>query len=202
MIYLIGGPARCGKSTLAKRFRKEVDGQVLSGDAFVKALQSTLEPGFLPDVFDREIAAVRDLDSLEAKVDRLRRRDEMMWQFYEAYIHTAVLDAPHDDLLLEGNLWPDYLELFPYEHRAVFLVDTSPAQFERLKAIRDSVSDNNWMQEYDDEQLKAWAKLNSLRSRRYVELCDELDYGYFDIAELGIEGAEQAAFEYLGQKAI
>jgi len=202
VIYLIGGPARCGKSTLAKRFRKEIDGQVLSGDAFVKALQAVLKPQSLPDVFDRDIVAVRNLDSLEARVSRWRRRDEMMWQFYERYIRTAVADAPHDDLLLEGNLWPDYLELFPYEHRAVFLIDTSKTQFERLKAIRDGVSDNNWMQEYDDDKLAAWAELNSLRSQHYVDLCNKLDYRYFDIADLGIEAAEQAAFEYLRQKAV
>lgn len=202
MIYLIGGPARCGKSTLAKRFRREIDGQVLSGDAFVKALQATLEPRTLPDVFDRDVVAVGSLDRLETKVDRLRRRDEMMWQFYEAYIHTAVADAPQDDLLLEGNLWPDYLELLPYEHRAVFLIDTSKTQFERLKNIRDGVSDNNWMQEYDDDKLKVWSEFNSLRSRRYVELCKKLGYEYFDVAKLGIEAVEQAALEYLRQKAV
>jgi hypothetical protein len=38
MIYLIGGPARMGTSTLAWRVRKEIDGHVLAGDAFVHSL--------------------------------------------------------------------------------------------------------------------------------------------------------------------
>ena len=202
MIYLIGGPARCGKSTLARRFRKEVNGDVLSGDAFVKALQATLEAQSLPDVFDRNIASVRDLSSIEAKIDRLRRRDEAMWQLYQAYITTAMQDAPRDDLLLEGNIWPDYLELLPYDHKAVFLVDTSPAQFARLKTIRDSVSDNNWMREYNDEKLQEWAQFNAARSERYVHLCEKTAYVYFDIAKLGIEEAENAAFEYLKAKVV
>ncbi len=203
MIYLIGGPARCGKSTLAKRFRKEVDGGVLSGDAFVKALQTTLDTQSLPDIFDRTIASVKDSsNSIEAKIDRLRRRDEAMWQLYQAYITTAMQDAPRDDLLLEGNIWPDYLELLPYDHKAVFLIDTSPAQVERLKTIRDSVSDNNWMREYDDEKLQEWARFNAARSERYVQLCKKTGYTYFDIAKLGIEGAENAAFECLEAKVV
>ena len=191
-----------GKSTLAKRFREEVHGGILSGDAFVKALQATLNTQSLPDVFDQDIAAVKDMTSIEAKIDRLRRRDETMWQLYQAYITTAMRDAPQDDLLLEGNIWPDYLELFPYEHRAVFLIDTSAQQFDRLKTIRDSVSDNNWMRAYDDEKLRQWAEFNAARSRRYVQLCEKTGYSCFDIAKLGVEGTENAAFEYLKAKVV
>jgi 2-phosphoglycerate kinase len=202
VIYLIGGPARCGKSTLAARVRKEIDGHVLAGDAFVHALQSNLEPEWVPDIFDHAIADVSIAASPEAKINRLRRRDETMWQFYESYIQTAIDDAPTDDILIEGNIWPDFLELFELEHSAVFLIDTSPQQYERLANIRNSDSDNNWMQDFSDEKLREWAMFNAKRSERYAELCRKHDYTFFDIATLGTDEAERAAFSYLLKKAV
>lgn len=202
MIYLIGGPARCGKSTLAMRVRKEINGQVLSGDAFVKALQANLEPAWIPDIFDHAIANVSTQTNPEGKIDRLRRRDETMWQFYQSYIETAVEDTPGDDILLEGNIWPDFLELFKLKHEAVFLIDTSPMQYERLLKIRDGDSDNNWMQDFSDEKMHEWAEFNVRRSRRYVELCSKYDYAFFDIATTGIEEAEHLAFAHLLKKTV
>jgi hypothetical protein len=202
VIYLIGGPARCGKSTLAKRLRRQIDGQAVAGDAFVHALKANLEPSWMPDIFDHDVAHV-GMERAAAEVDRLRRRDETMWQFYQAYLETAHQDAPDDDLLLEGNLWPDYMELFTLPHRAVYLIDTSIGeQVERLAGIRDSLSDNNWMQNFTDEKLREWVSFNVVRSKRYRELCDASGTRYFDIAELGIDTAQQQAFEYLLQKAV
>ena len=203
MIYLIGGPARCGKSTLAARVRKQVDGQVLSGDAFTEMLRKNLSPEWVPDIYDHDMAPVRDMPDNTAKIDRLRRRDEAMWQFFSAYIRTAMEDAPSDDILLEGNVWPDYLENFVYPHKAVFLIDTSPNQVERLRQIRDDGgSDNNWMSHFTDDHLLDWARFNAERSLRYSQLCKQRGYVYFDIAELGIQGAEDAAAGYLLEKAI
>lgn len=202
MIYLIGGPARCGKSTLARRLRKEIDGQVIAGDAFVHALKKNLDPAWIPDIFDHDIAHV-GVERAKAEVDRLRRRDETMWQFYQAYLETAHEDAPADDLLLEGNLWPDYMELFKLPYRAAYLIDTSVERQElRLKGIRDSMSDNNWMRNFTDEKLHEWTLFNAARSQRYLEICEASGARYFDIAELGIEAAQQRAFEYLLQKTV
>ena len=201
MIYLIGGPARCGKSTLAARVRKEIDGQILAGDAFVHALQETLKPEWLPDIYDHDVASVRRMPDNQSKVDRLRRRDEMMWQFYAAYIRAATCDTPQDDILLEGNIWPDFLESFTQPHKAVFLVDTSTDQVERLRTIREGNSDNNWMLGFTDERLVEWATFNVERSMRYVALCQEYGYPYFDIRELGVQGAQGAAASYLLEKA-
>ena len=202
MIYLIGGPARVGKSTLAEKVRREIDGHVLSGDAFVHSLQENLQPEWLPDIFDHIAASVVAMEDPETIIDRLRRRDETMWQFYQSYIATVLQHAPADDLLLDGNLWPDYLELFDHKHRTAFLIDTSEnEQVMRLKTIRDSGSDHNWMRGYDDAKVAAWAHFNALRSRRYKALCEKTGYAFFDIAELGAVEAEQQAFAHLLQEA-
>lgn len=203
MIYLIGGPARCGKSTLAARVRREVDGEVISADAFKKTLQLNLRAAWMPDIFDHVVAPVAKMSSLTRQVDRLRRRDERMWQFYEGYIDSALEVTPHEDILIEGNIWPDFASSLRHTHRAAFLVDLSPAdeQFERLVEIRDGDGDNNWMSEFGDRQLKKWARFNLLRSQRYVQLCPQFGYPYFDISRHGIQYAQDRAYDYLLQKA-
>lgn len=203
MIYLIGGPARCGKSTLAARFRRQVDGEILSADAFKKTLLRNLSPSWVPDIYDHLVAPINMMSSATRQIDRLRRRDERMWQFYEGYIDSALQASPHEDILIEGNIWPDFVSSLRHAHKAIFLVDLSPAdeQFERLKRIRDSDDDNNWMKDraFSDRELKRWAKFNRLRSERYVQLCRDYGYSYFDISQRGIGYAQDRAYESLLQ---
>ncbi|HET6747520.1 MAG TPA: hypothetical protein VFH06_05430 [Candidatus Saccharimonadales bacterium] len=200
MIYLIGGPARCGKSQLAERVRKHIDGHVIGGDAIVASLHAMLKPEWLPDLFEHSVKMIDHMHIPEEKIDRLRRRDKVAWSFYENYIKTAKEDAPDDDILIEGNLWPDFVHMLSFKHKAIFLIDTSPNQLARLIEIRDANGDNDWMKDFSDEKLKTWAEFNALRSQRYVELCQKYDYPYYDIAKLGIEDAADEAFHALLSK--
>jgi 2-phosphoglycerate kinase len=197
MIYLIGGPARCGKSKLAEQIRKHTDGHVIAGDAVVASLHAMLKPEWLPDLFEHSVKMIDHMHIPEEKVDRLRRRDKVAWDFYETYIKTAQDDAPNDDILIEGNLWPDFVKTLSFEHKAVFLIDTSPEQAGRLMRIRDANGDNDWMKRFSDKELKTWAEFNAIRSQRYKKLCEQYGYSYFDIAKLGIEEAADEAFHAL-----
>ena len=200
MIYLIGGPSRSGKSTLAKRVRKKIDGQVISADAFQASLHEVLKPEWEPDIFIDVVNPIRDNQPVEAKVKRGRERDNAMWQFFAGYLHEAHRISGEDDILLDGMLWPDFIAAFPLRHRAVFLVDTSPEQAERLIAIRDSnSSDNNWMSahHYSDRKIQKWVDFNIARSQLCIELCKKYNYRYFDINDGGMQVAETRAFEYI-----
>lgn len=204
MIYLIGGPSRSGKSTLSKRVRKYIDGQVISADAFQASLHEVLKPEWEPDIFIDVINPIRDQQSDEAKVKRGRERDNAMWQFFAGYLKEAT-HISDDDVLLDGMLWPDYIAAFPLQHRAVFLVDTSLGQAERLIKIRDGGgSDNNWMGEhqYSDSKIHRWVSFNIARSNLCIELCKKYHYPYFDIADGGMQVAENRAFEYLLSKRV
>ncbi len=202
MIYLIGGPARAGKSTLAKMVRKEIDGQVLAGDAFVRSLRDNMEDQWIPDLFEHHNDPIEKHFPADAKIKRLRRRDKVSWQFYKAYLMAAAVGAAGDDVLIEGNIWPDFLPEFDLPHRAVFLIDTSPDQAVRLRKIRDSDSDNNWMRDFSDEKMDEWAMFNVVRSQRYIEYCQKHGFTYFDIADHGIEKAQLLAFEHLLHKKV
>ena len=204
MIYLIGGSSRAGKSTLSKRVRKHIDGQVISADAFQASLHEALKPEWEPDIFIDVVNPIGDKGSDEAKVKRGRERDNAMWQFFAGYLKEAS-HISDDDILLDGMLWPDFIAAFPMKHKAVFLVDTSPGQAERLIKIRDDGgSDNNWMGEhqYSDERIRKWVSFSIARSNLYIELCKKYNYPYFDIADGGMQMAENCAFEHLLSKRV
>lgn len=203
MIYLIGGPSRSGKSTLAKRVRKHIDGQVISADAFQASLHEVLKPEWEPDIFTDVINPVNDSQPDEIKVKRCRERDNAMWQFFTSYFK-EVERISADDILLDGQLWPDYVAALPLRHEAIFLVDTSSDQAERLIAIRDSNGEHNWMKEkhYSDDRINRWVSFTIARSNLCIELCKKYNYPYFDIADGGMQVAENRAFEYLLSKRV
>ena len=199
MIYLVGGPARCGKSVLAEKLRQQVDGQVLSGDAINRSLRELTQPEWLPDLFEHVVDPLNEDDTAATRIDRLRRRDKVLWRFLASYF--AANDFQSDDnVLVDGALWPDFMAGLTLEHKAAFLVDTSPDHAERIRKIRDDgTSKNNWMSErgYTDEKITRWAEFNKARSRRVIELCNEYGYPYFDIADGGIDQAQARALDYL-----
>lgn len=197
-VLLVGGPARCGKSTLAKMIRQKVDGQVLSGDALSRAIRNSINVDWIPDLFAETIDKVNLSDPYDIQINRLRRRDQALWPFIKNYISDAVLNST-DNILVDSNFWPDYLPELEPEHRAVFLVDTSPDRAKWLIKIRDTDGENNWMRKrkYSDEKIIRWAEFDKARSRAIIELCKEYGYTYFDIAEHGIDGVQKLAMQYL-----
>ena len=197
MIYLIGGSARCGKSTLARRFRVGFDGQVLSGDATRVAIRDTSRPEWQPDVFDKLIDPTSENDPPSKRIARFRRRDMVVWEYLQKYFKAAAFEG--DDVLVDGPLWPSMLAKYGSEHRAVFMVDTSVDHVSRILHIRDTAEHNNWMRDekYTDEVIEKWATLNIERSKMIIAECEQYGYDYFDIAVLGLEGSHDAAYKYL-----
>lgn len=197
MIYLIGGSARCGKSTLARTLRKNFDGQVLSGDSTRVAIRDTSRPEWLPDVFDKIVDRPTEGDPIAKQIARFRRRDEVVWNFLQRYFESAAFAG--DDVMVDGPLWPSMFEGYEPEHRAVFLIDTSENHAQRVMHIRDTAEHGNWMRDfkYTDEAVIKWAKLNIERSKMIAAECKKHGYQYFDIADSSIERVHEQAANYL-----
>jgi hypothetical protein len=207
MIYFIGGPPRMGKSVLAHRVARAGNGdfEVIHGDVLMLSLQKRLQPEWLPDLFDTVIDPVTETQTDETKAHRTRRRDRAAWDFHQDYIRQLREADATTPIVLEGLVWPDYLASFTQEHRAVFLVDTSPDQAERLIRIKnDPNAEHNWMRErdYSDERIHKWVSFSLTRSRMCIDLCQKHGYRYFDIADGGMQAAEDQAFEYLLKNAV
>lgn len=203
-VFLIGGSARVGKSTLATMLRSKLNCQAISGDALAHSIKSSIREEWLPDLFVHKGISGEAFEQLPAneRIDRLRARDRALWSFASSYID-AMLHESREDIIYCGGLWPDHLAGVPFDFEVVFLVDTSPNRAEFLKHIRDTGADgvNDWMRDqgYTDERIEAWAQFDIQRSRRIIELCKEYDMPYFDIAEHGIDKAQALAEQYLLQ---
>ena len=195
MFYFIGGPARCGKTTLAKMARKEIDGQVISADGMMTALQDNLQADWIPDLFHRVREIVDSDDPASLKVKNVRKRDRIVWDFLVSYFKEA--EFSQDDVLVEGTIWADLLADFHHDHKAVFLVDTSEKHFDRLIEIKNSDTHSNWMKDIDDEKIARYAQFNVERSKEHIRQCKEFGYPYFDIKEHGIGKVQQLALDYL-----
>jgi len=178
---------------VARKIQAICAGQALSQDNLRRAL--------LPLATDtaRETLSVTpktDVHTPAEWLEIVRKRDQLMWQATRAYIESAVSNA-ENTLLIEGDLWSDYVADLKVEYRIAFLVDTSPSHADRIIAIARSHTDHNWMSNWTDEQLRTWAAYNIERSRLTKKLANEYGHRVFDVADGGLTQAQALALEYL-----
>ena len=193
MFRLIGGPSRCGKSTLADRVSRTHEGQHVSVD-YLRYSFATV--GSAPVKEALQLAPDHTLYTPTEWIQQLRCRDAIVWEGVRTYLDVAAPNG--DDVLMEGCLWPDYVSELEYDYRAVFLVDTSPDLANRLiTAAADPNTHNNWQRNKSPEWIKSWAQHNIVRSEYYKELCQQYNQPVFDIADSTIQQAQDAATEFL-----
>ena len=111
MIYLIGGPPRCGKTTLARQLARIVQSPWLQTDYMAPAFSQY----FLPGAYDAQVperdpgpeaTGANDNDLLYAKytaaqtVAYYRARARQVWPGVQSFIEYALVDG--EDLIIEG----------------------------------------------------------------------------------------------------
>ena len=195
MIYLIGGGARCGKSTLAKNLLRHLpNATYLSGDSFRQSLKPIL-PVFHTSGVDADDAAAYIQyykENIELAIDETIKRAEALWPFIERYIISYGYETD-DDLIVESvDIWPHLIQQLAVPHKAVFLVDTDATQWQRGTA---HLGKNDWMaaQHLSPEQIEAWAFYNAPRGDRILESAAKYGYKSYDIAQLGFEVVQETA---------
>lgn len=196
MLYLIGGPARCGKSTLSKEVAIRTGSQLLHTD-FIRPAMESVASG-------EDLAALR-LRPKESEytpdqwIEQLRIRDAVIWRGIKKIIDSVIQHG--DDIVVEGVIWPDYAAEVAdqYSLKAAFIVDTHlddhATRITQLAAADDT--DNNWMKNWDQDRLTNWAAYNVARSQRVAELAVEHCFPVYDIADGGISHAQDRALQYL-----
>lgn len=202
----IGGAARCGKSTLAREVRTSTNMQSLSGDAFRTTLRKTAEHGTFPVLHTPRAEKIPDEKSFvdyhstnaHLEVEAKRTQANFVWPYIENYIH-AIEHESADSVLVESiDVWPDLIALSGLEHRAAFLVNTSPEQAERIIASR-GLDPYDWMHqnEYSDARIRAWSNFNAQRSTLIQNLAEKAGYLCVDLAEVSFADGQAAAKDYL-----
>lgn len=188
-ITLIGGPARVGKSTLARRWAALGPVELVHLDHLLHAAAAVATGDALSALKQAPSIATHGPKQWLAA---LRERDAVLWTAAQAYAGAA-----RAEVILEGGLWPDWVARLQEPHTAIFVVDTSADMADRLIDITRS-NPSSWMARrgWTDEKIRKWADYNRFRSEVIADLADRRGYRVFDITA-GIATVQDQALRYL-----
>ena len=178
MIYLIGGPPRCGKTTLAKALSKRVGAswistdmlEVISGRYMTKNQWSISHPySILRRIHKSNDAFYTSLSSQKI-VTLLRKQARATFPAIEMAIACAVADE--HDLIIEGyhlepRLANQVIKKYGKEKiKAIFLIKEDPEKF--ASDVRKSTTPNDWLlvlTKQEDTFLKVGVMVAALSQR-------------------------------------
>jgi hypothetical protein len=177
MIYLIGGPVRVGKSTLAKLVLERNHIASITTDA-------------LTNCIGRNLPATR----LAGSHIPQEEWEENAYPFIRRFIKTIQYDYP--DYLLEGAALSPVVvqrlsQKFPV--RAVFVGNSTT----NADILAEHMGNNLWIKSASPEELQHIPTAIITRSHFLERECQKLGYYYVDLAnnfEQKIEEAYQALF--------
>lgn len=178
-LLVIGGPPRCGKSTLAHEVMLTYGIDVVSGDAIRRVLAST-GMSFLP--IDPDTWAVNTAEFIHACKDRDSKVANACTVYAEQFL------GDYKSIMVEGCLWADDLERFALPIRprngvdrlvqpevlTVHLFNNAPleAEQERLRA-QCKEDPASWLNRYTAKQLDDFAIANRARGLKMAKIARE-----------------------------
>ena len=152
MIYLIGGPPKCGKTILAKKLSKSFGMPWVSTDT----LQCVIKPYMNKEDFSKKFPASyqrgKNNDEKYSKyslgeiIEAYRRQAETVYQAIDMFTICEITDG--NDFIIEGyHIEPELVsELglkYPEKVRSIFLVKFDKEKF--ICDIKKSVTPNDWI---------------------------------------------------------
>lgn len=184
-IYFIGGPARCGKSTVAQKFITKNPILSASTDAIRSAAKSMTTPRLNPELFkqgrgkfdseNNRMLMATDFD--EALNFELMESIET-WKATIAFLEYYIRDGR--DALIEGvAVVPELVSKLDYKHRAVFVVNLADQTDTILSHARSNSHD--WLSKYDDSTIKAFCKYNQKYNKFFAEQAKKYNYPVVDM---------------------
>lgn len=154
MIYLIGGPPKCGKTTFAKQLSKSAGIPWVSTD--------TLQNAIKPYVAEQEYAikfptSAMRFESNDEKytthssgeiISAYRKQAKTLSSAIEAFVASEITDG--NDHVIEGyHLEPELINRvalkFPEKIRSIMVIKKDPAAF--VESIHKSTTPNDWIRE-------------------------------------------------------
>ena len=194
-VILIGGIARVGKTTLVNKLLKKLPYYTLSTDN-LKAMGQKFNV-----MFDN--SSSKDWVNPKKWIEQIRSRDYEIWEWSKEYILFSIKE--NQSIIVEGNLWPDYIykdikqfERMGAQVTSLFMIDTSSEKNAAEQLIKLKETDSfNWLNKYDNEKLKQFAKCNNYRSEKLKELAKKHNFMVYDIAEFNSKTEMQDAIKKL-----
>ncbi len=157
MLYLIGGPPRMGKSTMAQKFLSDLGIPYVSTDALTVMLKPVGQPSFYSS-----------------------EKSERFSPYLDLFISRIVPIGP--DYVIEGDAFsPEHVDRLrsKYELLSVFL--TMPGI--TAKSIIENVKYDAWSNAISDKQLENLVVRIQQASISIQADCKRLDIGCFDLSQ-------------------
>lgn len=152
-MYLIGGPPKCGKTTLAKSLSEATKASWISADTLQNIVKIYTSTADHPKLFPSSSHRTGSNDERFSKYDTQTLIDEYMVQAKSSYpvieviVETYLTDE--DDFIVEGfQVTPELVDQvhkkFGKEHiKAVFLIRKDAEKF--LEDIHKTSTPNDWI---------------------------------------------------------
>lgn len=175
MIYLIGGPPRCGKSTLAKMLLERKKVAYVATDFLVHMLKKAAPELGITD-----------------KVDILTRTERFL-PFLEQFIKVAQYETA--GYAIEGDvIWPKEVEILTkkFEIKSIFVGNETIT----LENMVDNVGSNNWIMKLTEEERKGLPEWIRQQSGLIRKECKKYGSKYIDMS-FDFEDQINLAAEYL-----
>jgi 2-phosphoglycerate kinase len=216
-LYVIGGPARVGKSTVADKVMRQKNLIMLSTDALRSAVDSIFldqSPISLENIgmqkkfsFNGAITFQKSNTSKTSKLIFKRTnqdRDDLAWLAAVGLIN-AYDRSDNIDVLVEGNaVTPERVHQLKLKNlivRAAFIGYNDESHLASILAYSKQNKDwiYKWIQEHkgDDAHIKQRAQGKIKKSIVIKKLAKKFGYGYFDVAKEPFRKHIDAVTSYL-----
>lgn len=175
MIYLIGGPAKVGKSKLAERLLQEQKIPYLPTDVFIEALKENKHSEF-----------------------KAEERAAKFFPYFSALV--KVLPGYRDDFCVEGNgFMPEHVKALENKVDSEFRVLFVGMSEANLDQILKYSGPQTWlMTDLTEKQREDYPKWLVKNSQEVERQCKKYGYQYFDLAG-DYEAKFEQAYNFLGK---
>lgn len=152
MIYLIGGPPKCGKTTLAKRFSKLKGIPWVSTDTLQCVIKPYLDKKDLSKKFPTSAQRCNNNDekysqySINEIIEAYQQQAKTSYQAIDMFTICEITDD--NDFIIEGyHIEPELVaelnKKYPNKLRSIFLIKSDESKF--IADIKKSTTPNDWI---------------------------------------------------------
>ncbi|UMX48225.1 MAG: hypothetical protein L7H18_01630 [Candidatus Nealsonbacteria bacterium DGGOD1a] len=152
MIYLIGGPPKCGKTTLAKKISKSFGILWVSTDTLQNVIKPYMRENDFPIKFPADYQRGKDNDEKYSKfstneiIEAYKQQAKTVYQAIEMFAVCEITDG--NDFIIEGyHIEPGLAQelniKYPDKVSCIFLVKSDRNKF--VCDIKKSTTPNDWI---------------------------------------------------------
>ncbi|USN58292.1 MAG: hypothetical protein H6767_08530 [Candidatus Peribacteria bacterium] len=152
MIYLIGGPPKCGKTTLAKRLSKSKGIPWVSTDTLQCVIKPYMDKKDFSKKFPTNYQREENNDekysqySTDEIIEAYQQQAKTSYQAIDMFAICEITDC--NDFIIEGyHIEPELVaelnEKYPNKLRSIFLIKSNEAKF--VDDIKKSTTPNDWI---------------------------------------------------------